>query len=200
LDARVVVYGPEVTADQLPRLAIRPYPTQYVSTFMAKDGSKLVFRPIRSEDEPALVEFHQTLSDRSVYLRYMHPMQLIDRITHERLSRIAHGDYDREITLVVEKPADGSGKLEVVGAGRLSKMHGLSVGRFSVLISDCCQGLGIGKELMRRVVEVARQEKLERVEAIITADNKPMLRICEGLGFKLSPADEEGFVKAELEL
>jgi acetyltransferase len=200
LDARVVVYEREVSADQLPRLAIRPYPTQYVSTYMAKDGSKVVFRPIRSEDEPALVEFHQTLSDRSVYLRYMHPMQLIDRITHERLSRIAHGDYDRGITLVVEKPADGSGKMEIIGAGRLSKMHGLNVGRFSVLISDCCQGMGIGKELMRRVVEVARQEKLERLEAIITEDNQPMLRICEGLGFRLSPADEKEFVKAELEL
>lgn len=196
LDARVVVYEPEVTADQLPRLAIRPYPTQYVTRYTAKDGTPLVFRPIRAEDEPALVDFHHTLSDRSVYLRYMHPMQLIDRITHERLSRIAHGDYDREITLVVEKPAGEPGKTEIVGAGRLSKMHGLNVGRFSVLISDCCQGMGIGKELLRRLVDVARSEGLEALEAVITSDNQAMLHISQQLGFELEPADEEGRIRA----
>jgi acetyltransferase len=200
LDARVVVFDREVTEDQLPRLAIRPYPTQYISTYTAKDGTTLTIRPIRAEDEPALVDFHHTLSDRSVYLRYMHPMQLIDRITHERLSRIAHSDYDREIILVAERPGEEEGSYEIVGAGRISKMHGFNVGRFSVLISDCCQGMGIGRELMRQVVEVARAEKLERLEAIITPDNQPMLRIVEKLGFRVSPTEDGSMMKAELDL
>src|SRR5208282_3510832 len=58
LDARVVVHGPEVTEDKLPKLAIRPYPSQYVATLTMKDGTKANLRPIRPEDEPLMVKFH----------------------------------------------------------------------------------------------------------------------------------------------
>ena len=59
LDARVVLHGPEVTEDKLPKLAIRPYPTQYVSPFTIKDGTKANIRLIRPEDEPLMIKFHQ---------------------------------------------------------------------------------------------------------------------------------------------
>jgi len=70
LDARVVVHGPEVTLDQVPKTAIRAYPTRYVAPWTMKDGNAVTIRPIRPEDEPALVRFHETLSERTVYLRY----------------------------------------------------------------------------------------------------------------------------------
>ena len=200
LDARVVVYGPEVTEDRLPKLAIRPYPSQYTTTFTTKDGQTMTIRPIRAEDEPLLVKFHEGLSDRTVYLRYMHPLVYSQRVAHERLSRIAHADYDREITLVPERINAETGEPEILGAGRLSKMHGMNVGRISVLISDCCQGLGLGSELVRRVIDVARAEKLSRLEAVMTADNAAMRSIFERLGFTISEPDEEGMVKAELSL
>ena len=55
LDARVVVHGPEVDADRLPRPAIRPYPTQYVAPWTGEDGLTVTIRPIRPEDEPLMV-------------------------------------------------------------------------------------------------------------------------------------------------
>ena len=76
LDARVIVHGLDVADADIPRPAIRPYPTQYTHTWMAKDGTPLIIRPIRPEDEPSLVKFHGTLSDRSVLLRYFHVMTL----------------------------------------------------------------------------------------------------------------------------
>src|SRR4051794_33977072 len=76
LDARVVVYGSEMTEDKLPRLAIRPYPTQYTGTFKMKDGTVVNIRPIRPEDEPAVAKFHEKLSERTVQLRYFQPMNL----------------------------------------------------------------------------------------------------------------------------
>jgi len=57
LDARVVLFGPEVREEALPRPAIRPYPAQYVSRWTMKDGCEVVIRPIRPEDEPLMVEF-----------------------------------------------------------------------------------------------------------------------------------------------
>lgn len=199
LDARVVIYGPETQEKDLPRPAIRPYPSQYISKWTAKNGKEITFRPIRAEDEPLLVKFHETLSDRSVYLRYLHPLLLSDRVAHERLARICHCDYDREITLVAED-LDENGEPRILSAGRLSKLHGENAARFTLLTSDQFQGIGVGSELLRQLVRVGREEKLDRIDAIMTADNQAMRRMVERLGFTLSEPDENQFVKAELHL
>jgi acetyltransferase len=199
LDARVVIHGSEIPEDQLPKLAIRPFPSQYESEWTAKDGKKVTIRPVRSEDEPLVVKFHETLSDRTVYLRWMQPLLLTDRVAHERLARICHGDYDREINLVVERELE-DGAPAILGAGRLSKIHGLAEARFSLLISDQWQGLGLGKELLRRIIEVARLEKIRRLEVVVVPDNTAMLKVCESFGFTLSPAGNGEMVKVELHL
>jgi acetyltransferase len=199
LDARVMVYGPDVTEDKLHKLAIRPYPTRYVSSWTAKDGTPLIIRPIHPEDEPLLVKFHEALSDRSVYLRYMHPMLLSQRVAHERLSRICHCDYDREITLVAEREDNIGGRC-ILGASRMSKLHGMDVARLSVLISDQSQGLGIGTELARRMVDIAKDEHLRRLIAIVTPDNQPMQHIFQKLGFRLEPTSDGKMVEAKMEL
>jgi acetyltransferase len=201
LDARVVIHGPEVKKEkELPRLAIRPYPTQYVSQWTAKNGQEFVIRPVRPEDEPALVDFHTSLSDRSIFMRYLSPLTQSQRVAHERLARIAHSDYDREITLVAEQPSPPEGQPEISGVGRLSKLHGLDVARFTLLVSDCCQGLGIGSELLRRLVDVARREKLDQVEALITPDNQAMVKMVERLGFRTAPNGDGKMIRAELDL
>jgi acetyltransferase len=70
----------------------------------------------------------------------------------------------------------------------------------AVLISDDFHGRGLGTELLRRLIEICRQEKLERMVADILAENRTMQRICERLGFKLTYEPEDGLVKAELRL
>ena len=103
LDARVVVHGPEMTEDKLPTAAIRPYPIHMVEEWTMKDGKPVMIRPIRPEDEPAMIKFHKKLSERSVYLRYFQPLKLTQRTAHERLTRICFIDYDREMALVAER-------------------------------------------------------------------------------------------------
>ena len=200
LDARVVVYPAEAAESELQPLAIRPYPIQYKSEWITKDGTPVVMRPMRPEDEPMLVKFHETLSDRTVYLRYLRPMLLEARVAHERLARICHCDYNREINFAAEIDAEEPEKRQILGAIRLSKMHGLNEARFSVLISDLAQGKGLGKEMLRRLLDIARQEKLARIEALITPDNEVMKHICGELGFHLIPVTEENLIKVELNL
>ncbi len=153
LDARVVLHGLNVTKDQLPKLAIRPYPIKYISPWKTRDGVDIVIRPIKPEDEPLLVKFHETLSDRTVYMRFLNPMLLGDRIAHERLTRVAFNDYDREMALVAQCE-DCDGEPEIMGVARLSKLHGRPEGRFTMLISDLHQGRGIGSELRPSVSSV----------------------------------------------
>ena len=201
LDARVVIHDSEITEVKLPRLAIRPYPSKYVSQWTAKDGSPVTIRPIRAEDEPALVKFHETLSDRTVYMRYLQPMLLSDRVAHDRLARIAHSDYNREITLIAEQIVDpATSTYAILGVGRLSKIHGSNEARFTLLVNDQYQGKGIGKELIRRIIEVGKSERLDRIEALIAPDNQIMQSLCQKLGFELKPLADNSMVVAEMKL
>jgi acetyltransferase len=85
-----------------PNPLTRVYPSQYVSAWTMKDGTQVTIRPIRAEDEPLMVKFHGTLSDRTVYLRYFCSLSLASRTAHERLVRICFSDYDHELVLVAE--------------------------------------------------------------------------------------------------
>ena len=167
LDARVVLHAPETDPDHLPRPAIRPYPSQYVCGWAMKNGTEVTLRPIRPEDEPLMVMFHQALSDRSVYMRYFYSLSLSSRVAHDRLVRICFVDYDREMAIVADHQDIKTGQHRILGVGRLVKSHARNEGEVAVLISDSCQNQGLGMELFRRVIQVARDEKLSRIYAEI---------------------------------
>lgn len=201
LDARVVLHDPETAEEDLPRPAIRPYPTQYVTREELADGEEITVRPIRPEDEPKIVQFHEVLSDRSVYLRYFHMMKLDQRTAHDRLTRICFIDYDREMALVAERRNPETGKMEIMGVGRLSR-HGLQSGEaeFSVLVADPFQRKGLGTLLLARLLDVGRAEGLNRITAEILMDNHPMQKISKNCGFSLRRDTEEMVMKADLDL
>jgi acetyltransferase len=200
LDARVVVHGPEVKLEDIPKSAVRPYPNRYVAPWTMKDGTSVTVRPIRPEDEPALVRFHETLSERTVYLRYFHLMNLEQRTTHERLTRICFIDYDREMSLVAERRNPETGELEVLGVSRMMKTHGTTEAEVAVVISDKWQNRGLGKELLGRLIMVGTDERLTRLTADILPDNRGVMRICEKLGFTLKHSLDDEVVRAEYKL
>jgi acetyltransferase len=200
LDARMVLFGGEVQDAQLPRPAIRPYPSQYISRWKMEDGSEVTIRPIRPEDEPMMVAFHETLSDMSVYLRYFHVQKLDSRIAHENLIRRCCVDYDREIALVAEHPAAGTGEREVLGVGRLRKQLGREEAELGVLVTDRCQGGGLGRELVARVVDMARAERVHSIVAHILPENTAMLALARRFGFEVVPGNETGSLVAVLKL
>jgi len=87
-----------------------------------KDGTRVTIRPIRPEDEPLMVKFHGTLSDRTVYLRYFSSLSLARRTAHDRLVRICFTDYEREMVLVAECTDPQTAELNILGVGRLNKL------------------------------------------------------------------------------
>ncbi|NEO56194.1 MAG: bifunctional acetate--CoA ligase family protein/GNAT family N-acetyltransferase [Okeania sp. SIO3B5] len=185
LDARVVLHDKSVGVEKLPSPAIRPYPTQYIKPWQMKNGAEVTIRPIRPEDEPLIVQFHKTLSEESVYFRYFNFLKLSRRIAHERLTRICFIDYNREMALVVDYKNPETGNHEILGAGRLSKSHGVNEAEFAMLVSDPYQRQGLGTELLLRLVQIGRDEQLEGIVATILAENIAMQRVCEKVGFEL---------------
>jgi acetyltransferase len=200
LDARVVVHPRDVRDDDLPPLAIRPYPTQYLSTFRLRNGRDVTIRPIRPEDEPAMVRFHETLSERSVYFRYFHLIKLGLRVSHDRLTRICFIDYDRDMALVAEARGAEEDEASILGVGRLTRQRGVPSGEFAILVSDAAQGLGLGTELLRRVVQVGRDQGLARITADILPENLDMQRVAEKVGFACQYDVDAGLVRAEIDL
>ena len=198
VDARVVLHDLTMRREDLPRPAIRPYPAQYARRFRLRDGTDVMLRPIRPEDEGMLVAFHRTLSESSVRQRYLAPLQLDQRTTHERLIRVCFSDYDRDIALVVEHQPAG-GVTELVAVGRLSRdpAHD-DEAEFAILVADAWQRRGLGRELLRRIVEVARAERVRRVVATMMADNTAMMHIAESLGFTVSAPFGETEATAEV--
>ncbi len=200
LDARVIVHPADAADAQLPRTVIRPYPSQYVVPWTMRDGSSVTIRPIRPEDEPLMVWFHQTLSERSVFLRYFQQLQLAQRVAHERLTRICFIDYDREMALVAERRNPQTGQPEILAVGRLSKLHGANEAEVAFLVSDTFQHHGLGTELLRRLIQVGRDEKVERIVGYLLPENRAMRGVFEKLGFRLAREPREELLRAELPL
>lgn len=198
LDARVVLHDPSESDDSLPRLAIRPYPRQYVQPWTAPDGTEFLIRPIRPEDEPLMVRFHAELTEETVYSRYFEHLGLSQRTAHERLTRVCFNDYDREIALVA-LTTDRGDEREIVAVGRLSKAHAQPTAEFAVLVGDRWQRRGLGAELLRRLVGIARDEGLEQIGADMLASNIGMRKTARSAGFRI--VDDGGVtVEAVLEL
>jgi len=197
LDARVVLYPQDAAPGPIP--AIRPYPLQYVKPWRFEDGTEVMIRPLRPEDEPRMARFHTKISERSIYQRYFHPLSLDQRISHEPLARVCFGDYDREISLVAERKDRDAKESEILAIGQLSKAHLVNEAELAVLVVDEYQQRGLGTELARRLIEIARIEKLDRVTVEILGNNDPTLDVCQRLGFRLQ-SGEEGFVHGVLAL
>jgi acetyltransferase len=188
LDARVVLHPASIADRDLPRLAIRPYPHMYIREVSDETGTPILIRPIRPEDEPAMARFHATLSEETVRARYGTDLALAERTAHERLTRICFVDYDREIALVAEAPvADGSA---VAGVVRLSRIHVGGEHELSLVVADPWQRHGIGRELLRSVIAVARGEGARGIYSRLSPENHAMRALLTEAGFTFAERGE----------
>jgi acetyltransferase len=195
LDARIVLHDDHIKDHELPPLAIRPYPLNYVLKTQLNNKESVVLRPIRPEDELLLVEFHHELSENSVRQRYLEFISLDQRVAHERLIRICFNDYDREWALVAE--INEKEKKKIVGIGRLSRLPGTSFALFTLTIVDAYHYLGLGTQFITQLLKIASQERIEKVYANILSENEGMLKICKRQGFILNHLENSDIIQAE---
>jgi acetyltransferase len=197
LDARVILHPASVADSDLPRPAIRPYPTQYISSWRFEDGTEFTVRPIRPDDEPLMVDFHHQLSDASVYMRYFLPIKLDARVAHERLFTKCFIDYDREMALVAEY--SDNGKRHLAGIARMIRTHIGNSAEVAFLVADKFQHRGLGTYLLESAIAIARKEGIGTLEASTLSENFNMKDMFVKAGFRFS-APEDGVVTASLVL
>jgi acetyltransferase len=200
LDARVVLFPDSTDTATIPKPTIRAYPTKFIESIKLRDGSSLVIRPIRPEDEPAVVNFHATLSDESVYRRFFTQLKYESRVRHERLTRVCFIDYDRQMALVAETLKSAGVPSQVIGIGRLVKSPLKNEAEVAAIITDSFQRKGVGRELVSRLVRFAREEKLDRLTASVLTQNPAMQKLLEGQGFVFSSGQDPDILEGELNL
>jgi acetyltransferase len=96
--------------------------------------------------------------------------------------------------------ADDAGGKRIVAVGRLSKEHASPEAEFSLLVGDPWQGKGLGSELLRRLVQIGRDEGLELIWADMLASNNGMRRTAQAVGFTLHDRPGDATTRAELRL
>jgi acetyltransferase len=189
LDARAVVAPAAKDARPYAHLALCPYPEEQVRRVTLRDGTALMLRPIRPEDEPRWKALLASCSPEALYARFRY---LFQWSTHEAATRYCFIDYDREIAIVAESD-DGNGERSLLGVGRLISDPDLDTGEYAVLVTDAYQNRGLGSVLTDTCLEIARSWGLRRVVAQTTSDNARMIAVFAERGFEITP-EEEGLV------
>jgi len=179
VDARILLKPLQTQAPL--HLVISPYPDQYEGNARTTMGVDLFVRPIRPEDAPLLVELFESLSPKSVYMRFFSPLK---HLSHSMLARFTQIDYDREIALVALP--DSRLKEKMLGVARVINERNQKHAEFSVVVADQWQGKGIGSELLKRCLAIAKQRNIETVWGSVLAENLQMLKLGKKLGFKVS--------------
>ncbi len=197
LDARVIIDPDKLSRKLKPyqHLAIRPYPDEYVLESTMKDGSPVILRPIRPEDEPLWHEMLRVSSRESIRFRFRY---IFKESTHEMATRYCFIDYDREMAIVAEVEAAGQRKL--AGVGRLVAGPDPSTAEYAVFVADPWQGQDLGNKLTDYCLEIAAGWGVSHVTAETTPDNRRMLAIFRSRGFSIEQHPEEGVVLARKDL
>jgi acetyltransferase len=192
LDARVLLAAPDAPR---PQLAIHPYPNQLTSEWTLPDGTPITIRVIRPEDEPTTIALFETFSEQTIRLRYF---SLLKRLTHDSLIRLCHLDYDREMALVaVQKTADGP---KFLGVSRYYLDPESMSAEYAVVVGDPWQKSGLGRHLMQRLIDVAKQRGVRRLRGPVLRENRGMLALAKELGMTVSDTSEPGVVETAMEL
>lgn len=194
LDARIRLGRIVPDANRGQRFAIRPYPKE-LEQFVEIEGiGTSLLRPIRPEDAPALVRLFEKLAPEDIRLRFFSPWR---SLPPDQLARLTQIDYDREMAFALLAP-DGQGVLGVV---RLAADPDNIRAEFAVLMRSDLKGHGIGRLLMRHLIDYARERGLKALFGEVLSENTAMLALCRELGFSITrEVDSHGVLRTELSL
>lgn len=194
IDARAVVQPSRIASPH--HLVISPYPAQYEFPGVVTDGLKIDIRPIQPEDASLLVELFENLSPTSIYFRFFRPLKMLPL---DMLARFTQIDYDREMALVAL--ARLKDREQMLGLARVIGHVDATDGEFAVLIGDPWQGKGVGAELLKRCLDIARHRMhMRQIWGMVLKENTGMLKLGEKLGFQRKWLSREQVFELTLDL
>lgn len=156
------------------------YPEELESYKTTKAGFKIFFRPIKISDEPLLKDFVYSLSDNSLYRRFI---SVRKDMPHERLQEFVVIDYTKEMAIVAMVGDEEN--QEIAGVGRYFIDESKHSAEVAFAVRDEYHKKGIGTELLAYLTYLAKRQGLLGFTAEVLAENKPMLHVFENGGFDI---------------
>jgi len=176
--------------DTRPQPAIAPYPLRWVREWALADGEPVILRPVAPEDAGIEQEFVRHLSDESKYYRFMDALRELTPATLVRFTQI---DYAREMALLAT--IDAGTAERVIGIARYVACADGETAEFALVVADAWQKRGVGRQLMRVLIEEAREKGYRRMVGDVLAMNAKMLRLASALGFAIQPDPDDSTVQ-----
>ncbi len=197
LDARVILDRAALGRQARPyeHLVLRPYPEEYVRPARLEDGTAVLLRPIKPEDEPLWKEMLGRCTPETIFSRFR---AAVPWSRHEVATRFCFIDYDREIAIVAET-GEGEDR-RLVGVGRLIADPDHETVEYAVLVSDEYQNRGLGGVLTDYCGEIAGHWGLRRIVAETAPSNERMLALFRNRGYLLREDEEGNVVEVEKRL
>jgi len=169
------------------------YPESLETHRTTRDGLEVLLRPVKISDEPLLKHLFYSLSDDSLYRRFISTRK---DMPHERLQEFVVLDYAREMAiLAVLRQRD---KEEVIGLGQYAIDEPSHAAEVAVVVKDEYQHREVGTELLSYLTYLAKKQGLLGFTAEVLADNKPMLRLFEKMGFDIETKSSEGVYELKM--
>lgn len=172
-----------------PRLAIRPYPSDWEQTIALRDGSTVFVRPLKPEDERLYPPFFARLTEEDLRLRFF---ARIRELGHAFIARLTQIDYERAMAFIAIEPDTG----EMLGAVRLHGDPDRTHGEYAIAVRSDLKGKGLGWELMRLIIRFAHREGYGEIRGEVLRENTTMLSMCRALGFEAKPEAESPEIMA----
>jgi acetyltransferase len=194
LDARVAIRKPAKLPAGQTRFAVRPYPCQWEGQLVLKNGWPIAVRPMRPEDEPAVVKFLGRVWAEDLRLRFFHAVK---EFSHQFVARLTQLDYARAMAFVALDTETG----EITGVARLHSDSRYESAEYAVLVRSDLKGNGLGWALMQLLIDYATTEGLKSLSGQVLTENTTMLAMCRELGFSVkADPNDAGVAQVSLDL
>ena len=156
------------------------YPEQLETYRTTRADVEVLLRPVRISDEPLLKDFFYSLSDQSIYRRFISARK---DMPHERLQNFVVIDYTQEMVILAVQQTE---ELEMVlGVGQYGIDAATHTGEVALVIRDDVQNQGIGTELLEYLTLLAKREGLLGFTAEVLIENQAMMHLFEQAGFTI---------------
>ena len=163
------------------------YPEELETYRTTKTGLEIFLRPVKISDEPLLKDFFYSLSDQSMYRRFISPRK---DIPHRQLQEHIVIDYTRQMAILAT--VNRGEKEDIVGLGQYSIVESTHTAEVAFAVKDAHQNRGIGTELLSYLIYLAQKQGLLGFTAEVLMENRPMLHLFEKTGLKIEKRGEGG--------
>ena len=169
------------------------YPAQYERLLTLNNGREVYVRPILPADEGLIVDLFERLSSQSVYLRFLRDLPALPQ---DMLYQFTHVNYSSDLALVGLVKEDDRDAL--IAVARYASTPPGDLTDLAVAVRDDWQRLGLGKALLRMLVEIGKEHGIHHYSGMIDPKNKTIMKILTDLGYRVTYTLRDGFFEVDI--